>query len=121
MLLDKKEKMVMKYLCKVCPQKQSCLISADEIAHFLCKKYLISMSELDDIMLSLYKDNYIDFVASNSKKGYYYCIRLKSRGQTFLNDLKKEKKNFAIAIIKTICLAGISFAIGVILKAIFGG
>lgn len=120
-MLDKKEKMVMSYLCKVCPQKQSCLISANQIAQFLCKKYLVTISELDDIMISLYKDNYIDFVASDSKKGYYYCVRLKSRGQTFLNDLKKEKKTFVIALAKTICLAGISFAIGVILKAIFGG
>lgn len=120
-MLDKKEKLVMKYLCKVCPQKQSCLISAQMIAENLCKKYLVSIPELDDIMISLSKDNYIEFVASDSKKGYYYCIRLKSKGQTYLKDLAKERKGLLLLLFKTICLAGVSFAIGILLKAIFGG
>lgn len=120
-MLDKKEKMVMKYLCKVCPQRQSCLISAQQIAEHLCRKYLVSISELDDIMISLAKDNLIEFVASNGKKGYYYCVKLKSKGQTFLKDLAKEKKELGFLIFKTICLAAVSFVIGLILKAIFGG
>lgn len=120
-MLDKKEKMVMKYLCKVCPQRQSCLISAQQIAEHICRKYLVSISELDDIMISLAKDNYIEFVASNGKKGYYYCVKLKSKGQTFLKDLAKEKKELGFLLFKTICLAAVSFVIGLILKAIFGG
>ena len=120
-MLDKKEKIVMKYLCKVCPQKQSCLISAQQISEHICHKYLVSISELDDIMLALSKDNYIDFVSSDNKKGYYYCVKLKSKGQTFLKDLQKQKKETFFTLLKTVCLAGISFAIGVLLKAIFGG
>ena len=120
-MLDKKEKMVMKYLCKVCPQKQSCLISAQQIAEQMYRKYLFSISELDDIMISLSKDNYIEFVASDSKKGYYYCVKLKNKGQTFLKDLAKQKKELFFVLFKTVCLAGVSFVIGVLLKAIFGG
>ena len=120
-MLDKKEKMVMAYLCKVCPQKQSCLISAQQIAEYMCRKYLISISELDDIMISLSKDNYIEFVSSDNKKGYYYCIKLKSKGQTFLKDRAKQKKELFFTLFKTVCLAGVSFVIGVLLKAIFGG
>lgn len=113
--------MVMMYLCKVCPQKQSCLISAQQIAENLCRKYLVSISELDDIMTSLAKDNFIDFVASNGKKGYYYCVKLKNKGQTYLKDLSKEKREFGFLIFKTVCLAVVSFVIGWLLKIIFGG
>ena len=91
-MLDKKEKFVILYLVEMCPQKRSYLIFAEQIAEFVSKKYLITISELDDIMISLAKDNYIDFVVSDSKKGYYYCITLKNKARTIKNDIKKQKK-----------------------------
>ena len=118
-MLDKKEKMVMGYLCKVCPQKQSCLISAQQIASALCRKYLISISELDDIMISLSKDNYIDLVVSNGKNGYYYCITLKNKARTLKNDIKKQKKEFWLVILRTLCLGALSFIVTILLKKIF--
>jgi len=120
-MLDKKEKFVVLYLIEICPQKRSYLILAEQIAEFVSKKYLISTNELDDIMLSLSKDNYIDFVASDSKNGYYYCITLKGKALTLKRDLKKQKKEAWFVLLKTLGLAVLSFAVGILLKTIFKG
>ncbi|MBQ7885039.1 MAG: hypothetical protein IJ318_02980 [Clostridia bacterium] len=118
-MLDKKEKFVILYLLEVCQNKRSYLILAEQIAEFVSKKYLISLSELDDIMISLAKDNYIDFVVSDSKNGYYYCITLKNKALTLKKDMQKQKKEFWFAILKTFGFAVLSFVVGIILRAIF--
>ena len=120
-MLDKKEKFVVLYLVEICPQKRSYLILAENIAEFVSRKYLITTDELDDIMLSLAKDNYIEFVASNSKNGYYYCITLKSKALTLKKDLKKQKQELILTLIRTVGLGVLSFVIGVLLKTIFKG
>ena len=120
-MLDKIEKFVVLYLLEICPNKRSYLILAEQIAEFVSRKYLITITELDDIMISLAKDNYIDFVVSDSKKGYYYCITLKNKALTLKKDLKKQKKEFWMMILKTLGLAVLSFAVGLILKNIFNG
>lgn len=120
-MLDKKEKFVVLYLIEICPQKRSYLILAEQIAEFVSKKFLMTTSELDDIMISLAKDNYIDFVASNSKNGYYYCVTLKSKAQTLKKDLKKQKKEFWLMVLRTLGFGILSFVVGVLLKTIFKG
>ena len=70
-MLDKKEKLVMLFLCEVCSGKKSYLISANQIAEFVSQKYILSIAELDEIMLSLSKENYIDLVVSDGKRGYF--------------------------------------------------
>lgn len=118
-MLEKKEKMVMLLLCEICSPKRSYLISADTIAEFLSKKYILSIAELDEIMISLSKDNYIDVVISDGKKGYFYCISLKNKGITFKKDLAKQKKEVWILIARTLCITVLSFVVGLILKTIF--
>lgn len=120
-MLDKKEKLVMLYLSNVCTDKKTYLISSASIAEFVSKKYVISISELDDIMISLCKDNYLDFVGSSSKKGYYYCVNLKNKGLTYKKDLKKEKQELFGLFVRTIILSVISFVLGLLLKMIFKG
>ena len=120
MFLDQKEKIVMKCLYDKCKDKLSQLIPAEEIIKYsLNKKHSLSSYELDDIMTNLQKENYIDFVSSDSKKGLFYCVSLKSKGKFFLKDLKKQKRQNSFLIIRTVALAVLSFLIGVILKAIF--
>lgn len=120
-MLDKKEKFVLLYLLEICPQKRSYLILAEQIAEFVSKKYLITTSELDDIMICLSKDNYIDFVATDSKNGLYYCITLKNKAITLKKDIKKQRQEFWWGIVKTLGLAVFSFVIGILLKTIFKG
>lgn len=117
--MTKKEKMVMSYLCNKCQQKRAYLISPQEIAQALSKKYVMSVEEIDEIIVSLSSENYLDFVVSESKKGYYYCITLKKCGQTYNADTKKNRRTFGLLILRSIFLATISFVFGIILKAIF--
>lgn len=47
---DRKEKLVLKYLCKVCANKKTYLVSPHEIAKQICNKMVLSVSEIDEIM-----------------------------------------------------------------------
>lgn len=118
-MLDKKEKFVLLYLIEVCPQKRSYLILAQQIAEFVSRKFLTTTSELDDIMTMLAKDNFIDFVVSDSKNGYYYCITLKNKAYTFKKDLVRQKKQFWLTVLRTALFAVFSFTIGLLLRKIF--
>ena len=120
-MLDKKERFVVLYLLEICPNRRSYLIKAEQIAEFVSRKYLISTTELDEIMISLAKDNYIDFVVSESKKGIYYCITLKNQALTLKKDIKKQKQEFWFLLLRTFGFAVLSFIIGILLKTIFKG
>ena len=116
---ERKEKLVLVYLCKVCVGKKTYLISPHDIAKEICNKIILSISEIDEIMTSLSMQNYIDFVVSDSKEGYYYCVKLKKKGQTYLLDAKKQKKALMMLVLRLMFLATVSFVFGLILKAIF--
>ena len=116
---DSKEKLVLKYLCKVCSGKKTYLISPHDIAKATCGKMVLSVNEIDEIMTSLSLQNYIDFVVSDSKNGYFYCVKLKKKGQTYLADAKRQKKAMLMLVLRSIFLATVSFVFGLILKAIF--
>ena len=118
-MLDKKETFVILYLAEICQEHRSYLILAEDIARFVSKKYLITTSELDDIMTMLAKENYIDFVVSDSKKGYYYCVTIKGKARTLKKDIKRRRKEFLLAIGRTLMFAVLSFVVGLILKKIF--
>ena len=118
-MTERREKLVMSYLCKVCSGKKTHLISPNEIAAAVCKKCVLSVAEIDEIMSALALENYLDFVVSDSKNGYYYCVTLKKKGQSFLIDSRKQKKTLGMLVLRSIFLATVSFVFGVILKAIF--
>ena len=117
--MNRKEKYVLLYLCKVCTKKRTYLVSPHQIASHLSKKFVLTVAEIDEIMALLSRENYIDFVVSESKNDYLYCVTLKKRGQNYESDLKKQKRNFGLLIIRTLFLAIVSFVFGLVLKAIF--
>lgn len=91
--MTKKEKLVMSYLCERCQKKKTYLISPQEITSALSKKYVLSIDEIDEIMVGLSNANFIDFVISDGKKGYMYCVTLKSAGRLIFPMLKiKERR-----------------------------
>ena len=118
-LMTKKEKLVMRFLCEICPKKRTYLVSPHDIAIALSKKFVLSTSEIDEIMQELSFENYIDFVATEGKNGYYYCVTLKKRGLSFEFDQREKKKTFAMLVLRSIFLATVSFVFGLVLKAIF--
>ena len=117
--MTKKEKMVMSFLCNKCQQKRTYLVSPQEITQALSKKYILSIEEIDEIMVELANQNYIEFVVSESKKGYFYCVNLKKIGQTYNSDVKKNHQTFGLLVLRSIFLATVSFVFGLILRAIF--
>lgn len=119
--MTRKEKLVMLYLAKVCPKKRTCLVSPGEIAAALSKKFVLSVAELDEIMCELSNENYIDFVVSESKMGYYYCVTLKKKGQSYEIDSRRQKKTFGLLVLRSLFLATVSFIFGLVLKMIFKG
>ena len=116
---ERKERLVLIFLCKTCDAKKTHLISPHDIAKSVSKKIILSISEIDEIMTSLSLQNYIDFVVSDSKNGYFYCVKLKKKGQTYLTDSRKQKKTLGLLVLRSIFLASVSFIFGLILKAIF--
>lgn len=118
---NRKEKLVMSYLCKVCSGKKTQLVSPTEIAQALSSKVVMSIAEIDEILTSLSNDNFLDFVVSDSKNGYYYCINLKKKGVSYLSDSRKQRKALGLLVLRSIFLATVSFVFGIILKAIFKG
>jgi len=117
--VTKKEKLVMRFLCEVCPKKRTYLISPHDIAIALSKYFVLSTSEIDEILQELSFENYIDFVATEGKKGYYYCVTLKKRGLSFEYDQREKRKTFGMLVLRSIFLATVSFVFGLVLKAIF--
>lgn len=118
-MADRREKLVLTYLCKVCSSKKTSLISPHQIAQNISKKLLLSTTEIDEVMTNLSMQNYIEFVATDWKNGYFYCVKLKSKGQNYLSDSKKSKKALGLLVLRSIFLASVSFVFGLILKAIF--
>ncbi len=122
-MLDRKEKIVMSYIflkCENDEKNKTRLFSSQEIVDLLAKrKYVVSTSELNEIMISLSKDGLIDFVSSESKKGSVFCISLKEKGLLFKKDSQKEKLHASWIILRTALLAVLSFVVGLLLRAIF--
>ncbi len=118
-MLNKKEKSVMSYLYTKCKGKESSLISPQEISNQLMPKFEINSVEVDQILNGLVLDNYIDVVHSDSKGKLIYCISLKQKGASFERETEHNKKTTYLIIMRTVLLAILSFAVGIILKAIF--
>ena len=118
-MLEKKEKLVLLYLCEICKKDKAYLLSCESIAEFISQKYLISLRELNSIMLTLKKEDFLDYEISDSKDQSYYIVNLRPKALTFTRDEKNRKKNVALVLAKTIGLSVLSFVLGLILKAIF--
>ncbi len=118
-MLNSKEKKVMQYLFNTCNGKRSSLIEPEDIINFLQPKYDVNNIELDHILNALVLENYIDVVNSDKNGKLIYCISLKSKGESFERDKKNAKKKVYLILLRTVLLACVSFAITMILKAIF--
>lgn len=122
-VLDRKEKIVMSYIfvnCENGEKAKTRLFSSQEIVDVLAKrKYVVSTSELNEIMISLSKEGLIDFVQSESKKGSVFCVSLKEKGLLFKKDTQKERLHASWIILRTALLAVLSFVVGLLLRAIF--
>lgn len=118
-MLDKREKQVLLFLISKCKAKQVNLIYAEDIIKAVGKTFMISLNTLQDIMLSLSRNNYLEYVCTTSKRGEGFCVSLKEKSQTYFIDAQKKKKQAWLLVLRTCALAVLSFAVGLILKGIF--
>lgn len=118
-MLSKKERKTMSYLHSMCKNKESCLISPQEIANHLMPKFEINSIEVDQIINSLVLDNYIEVIHSDSKGKPIYVVSLKQKGSSFERERKHNRQKNYLIVFRTIILAVVSFVVGIILKAIF--
>ena len=110
----------MQYIYEVSiSKKNSCILSPLDIAHAVQPKYDLKEIEINEIINGLVLDNYISVVYSDKNGKTVYCINLKQEGEAFDREQKNKKKTWAYYITRTIILAVISFAVGILLKALF--
>ena len=118
-MLSKREKLILQYILEKAEEKETCLISPNELIHSIEHKYPCSSIELQQLLDGLVQENYISVINSDKNGKLVYCITLLGKGKSFERDEKNIKKGWIKAISRTVILAVISFIVGLILKLIF--
>ena len=120
MLLNKKEKAVMKIIHKKASENNGvCLITPHEILTQIPYKLAFKKEDLAPTLRSLALSDYFEVIESNKKGELVYCVTLHGKGQAFLRDLQSERKAVYMKIILSVCGAVGAFLITQILQAIF--
>ena len=117
-MLNSVEKAVMLLLYEKCANKESVLISPNQIIISLIPKYELTPKKLDKIIQNLIMDGYIEVINSDNKGKPIYCVSLKMKGIAFKRDLQNQKKNNRYLLIRTIVLALISVTVTFILRSL---
>ena len=118
-MLSKQEDKIMLAVRKVCCDKNSCLISPNDLIKIAGLGGQIPKSKVEDIMLSLSYDGYFDLIYTYRKGEKIYCINLLEKGFAYQRQKQVIKRNLRYKLIVTIAFAFLSFIIGVILKKVF--
>ena len=110
-MLSKKEKLLLKYILDVSKEKDSCLLSPDELIHAIEQRYSCNQIELQAFLEGLCQENYISVVNSDKNGKLIYCITILNKGKSFNREEKNIKKSWRNAIIRTVLLAVLSFVV----------
>ena len=111
--------MIMQYILKTSGNKDTCLLSPLDIEHACAPKYSINQIEAQALLEGLVQENYINLVNSDKNGELIYCISILPKGKSFHREEHNVKKSWVNAVIRTLLLAILSFAVSMILKAIF--
>lgn len=117
--MTNKEKKVMDYIFVKSKNKESVLISPDELRNIFMEKTEIENSDIDEMVSNLVLDHYITMILSDKKGKPIYCISLDKKGESWERDKENKKKETIKLVTRTVLLAILSFAVGLLLKAIF--
>lgn len=118
-MLSKKEKIIMSFIYEKCTGKESVLILPEELLNILKPKYELSLAEIKEIVDNLVLDGYITMILSDKKGKPIYCISLDKKGESYQRDIKNERQNLVKLIVRTILLAVLSTAVGLLIKLLF--
>ena len=118
-MLKKCEEIVLKVISDNAFGGESCLISKESIVEFARNEKYVNLNNVEEILKSLYANDYIDVLISSKKGEKFYCITLLKRGKNYKEEKKKEISNVKNKIVLAIIGALVSFIVGRILIAIF--
>ncbi len=118
-MLKKGEELVLKVILDNAYNNESCLISKESIIAFASKTDLVNENNVENILSTLYSNDYIDLLLSNKKGEKLYCITLLKRGKSYKEEKRREIKLVRNKILLAVIGALISFVVGRILVALF--
>lgn len=117
-MLSNKERKVLGGILDQLQEKNSLLISPSDLLKVVNVENL-SLSQLDKIVEALKMDGYFDLVYSDRHGEKIYCIVLAEKGKGYDRSVKVLKRTLIFKVGVTVCLAVLSFLIGLVLKKIF--
>ena len=117
-MLSKRERKVMGAVYSLTTDKKSLLISPIDLVKISAVKDA-TVSDIEKTVLALSQDGYFDLVYSDRHGDTVYCITLTEKGKGFERDALLVRRTVVFRVILSVCLAVMSFIIGLILKAIF--
>ena len=117
-MLSKKEKVLMNHIFKKCEDRESILITPEELENKLKPRYDVSRKELEDLLEGLVLDRYITMILSDKNGKPIYCISLDKKGESYERDKEHERKTLIKLVVRTVLLAILSTVVGVVLKLI---
>lgn len=117
--LNKKEDEVMSAVFRLAAGKEQVLVSPYEIIAMLPPKANYDTEKLESVLHALELDGYFELILSDRKGEPMYVIRLKQLGLAYERDAKKRRRGVIFKWSVAAVGAVITFAVGMILKAIF--
>ncbi len=117
-MLSKRERKVMGAVYALSNDKRALLVSPVDLVKNSTLKGA-TVSDIDKTVVALSQDGYFDLVYSDRHGETVYCITLTEKGRGFERDALLVRRNVIFRLTLTVCLAFLSFIIGLILKAIF--
>lgn len=118
-MLNRCENEVMGAVYCLCDGMDGCLISPLDIMSVLPAGRKYSVQRLDDALLSLQNDGYLDVIPSERKGEKMYVISLKESGLAFNRNRRQKKIDVLNKILLAFVGAFATFIFGLILKAVF--
>ena len=118
-MLSKQEHEIMNIVYNACVGRDSCLVSPAEILAQIPEKKGYDSEKVEKILRTLELDDYFDMIYSDRKGEPVYCISLHTKGQSFKREKQQDRRKLYFKIGITVAMAVLSFAVGMILKAIF--
>lgn len=109
----------MNYIFNKCQNKNSILIMPEELENQLKPRYDVSKKEVEELIEGLVLDRYITMILSDKNGKPIYCVSLDKKGESYERDRESDRKSLIKMVVRTILLAILSTAVGVLLKLIF--
>ena len=117
--LNRREEEVMNAVYTLANGKESFLVSPAEIVALLPPKQEYDEERLESVLHALELDGYFELISSDRKGEKMYVVHMKTAGAAYKRSDSQRKRGLYIKLGVTVATALLSFAIGMILKAIF--